>query len=129
VSSKPCHDKAQMNILLPYAAGVTSMSVDTHKFGMAHKGTSVVLYRSPDVRRHQFTQVRGNNSGGGLGVGYVLLLLLAAADSACKWLAHGLTHIACVKLVCMTTFRCSPSKPAATGAVRFAICCCMCAGH
>jgi glutamate/tyrosine decarboxylase-like PLP-dependent enzyme len=38
--------------------GVTSMSVDTHKFGMAHKGTSVVLYRSPDVRRHQFTQVR-----------------------------------------------------------------------
>lgn len=33
------------------------MSVDTHKFGMAHKGTSVVLYRSPDVRRHQFTQV------------------------------------------------------------------------
>lgn len=34
------------------------MSVDTHKFGMAHKGTSVVLYRSPDVRRHQFTQVR-----------------------------------------------------------------------
>lgn len=38
-------------------AGVTSMSVDTHKFGMAHKGTSVVLYRSPDVRRHQFTQV------------------------------------------------------------------------
>jgi glutamate/tyrosine decarboxylase-like PLP-dependent enzyme len=34
------------------------MSVDTHKFGMAHKGTSVVLYRSPAVRRHQFTQVR-----------------------------------------------------------------------
>ena len=26
--------------------GVTSMSLDTHKFGMAHKGTSVVLYRS-----------------------------------------------------------------------------------
>lgn len=33
------------------------MSVDTHKFGMAHKGTSVVLYRSAAVRRHQFTQV------------------------------------------------------------------------
>jgi glutamate/tyrosine decarboxylase-like PLP-dependent enzyme len=38
------------------------MSVDTHKFGMAHKGTSVVLYRSPDVRRHQFTQVKGRGT-------------------------------------------------------------------
>ncbi|EIE26884.1 PLP-dependent transferase [Coccomyxa subellipsoidea C-169] len=37
--------------------GVTSMSVDTHKFGMAHKGTSVVLYRSKDIRRHQYTRV------------------------------------------------------------------------
>ena len=30
--------------------GVTSISVDTHKFGQAHKGTSVVLYRSADIR-------------------------------------------------------------------------------
>eukprot|EP00878_Enallax_costatus_P033408 GHUV01036837.1.p1 GENE.GHUV01036837.1~~GHUV01036837.1.p1 ORF type:complete len:313 (+),score=53.53 GHUV01036837.1:569-1507(+) len=37
--------------------GVTSMSVDTHKFGMAHKGTSVILYRSPNIRRHQFTAI------------------------------------------------------------------------
>ncbi|BDA43135.1 Sphingosine-1-phosphate lyase [Coccomyxa sp. Obi] len=37
--------------------GVTSMSVDTHKFGMAHKGTSVVLYRSAAIRRHQYTRV------------------------------------------------------------------------
>lgn len=37
--------------------GVTSMSVDTHKFGQAHKGTSVVLYRCPEVRRFQYTQV------------------------------------------------------------------------
>eukprot|EP00887_Chlorella_sp_A99_P004257 scaffold15.g4257.t1 len=29
--------------------GVTSISVDTHKFGMAHKGTSVVLYRSKEI--------------------------------------------------------------------------------
>jgi hypothetical protein len=34
-------------LLLLLLPGVTSMSVDTHKFGMAHKGTSVVLYRSP----------------------------------------------------------------------------------
>jgi sphinganine-1-phosphate aldolase len=33
------------------------MSVDTHKFGMAHKGTSVVLYRDPAIRQHQFTGI------------------------------------------------------------------------
>jgi glutamate/tyrosine decarboxylase-like PLP-dependent enzyme len=34
--------------------GVTSMSADTHKYGYAAKGTSVVLYRSPQLRRHQY---------------------------------------------------------------------------
>lgn len=34
--------------------GVTSMSADTHKYGYAPKGTSVVLYRGRDLRRHQF---------------------------------------------------------------------------
>ncbi len=34
--------------------GVTSISVDTHKYGYAAKGTSVVLYRSPDLRRYQY---------------------------------------------------------------------------
>ncbi len=34
--------------------GVTSMSCDTHKFGYAAKGTSVVLYRDPDLRAHQY---------------------------------------------------------------------------
>lgn len=34
--------------------GVTSMSVDTHKYGYAAKGTSVVLYRSPELRRFQY---------------------------------------------------------------------------
>ena len=37
--------------------GVTSMSVDTHKFGMAHKGTSVVLFSSRDIRQHMFTGI------------------------------------------------------------------------
>ena len=37
--------------------GVTSMSMDTHKFAMGHKGTSVVLYRSREIRRHQYTAV------------------------------------------------------------------------
>ena len=34
--------------------GVTSMSCDTHKFGYAAKGTSTVLYRTPDLRAHQY---------------------------------------------------------------------------
>lgn len=37
--------------------GVTSMSLDTHKYGLAHKGTSVVLYRHKEIRKHQFTSV------------------------------------------------------------------------
>lgn len=34
--------------------GVTSMSADTHKFGYAAKGTSVVLYRGRSLRAHQY---------------------------------------------------------------------------
>ena len=34
--------------------GVTSMSADTHKYGFALKGTSVVLYRNNIFRRHQY---------------------------------------------------------------------------
>jgi sphinganine-1-phosphate aldolase len=34
--------------------GVTSMSADTHKYGYAAKGTSVVLYRSMELRHHQY---------------------------------------------------------------------------
>ena len=37
--------------------GVTSMSIDTHKYGLAHKGTSVVLYRHKEIRKFQFTRV------------------------------------------------------------------------
>ena len=33
---------------------MTSISADTHKFGFAAKGTSVVLYRDPDLRRYQY---------------------------------------------------------------------------
>ncbi len=34
--------------------GVTSISADVHKYGYAAKGASVVLYRSKELRRHQF---------------------------------------------------------------------------
>jgi len=37
--------------------GVTSISVDTHKFAMAQKGSSVVLYRDHRLRSFQFTSV------------------------------------------------------------------------
>jgi glutamate/tyrosine decarboxylase-like PLP-dependent enzyme len=34
--------------------GVTSLSVDTHKYGYAAKGTSVILYRSQALRHYQY---------------------------------------------------------------------------
>ncbi len=34
--------------------GVTSISADTHKYGYAFKGTSVVLFRPKALRRHQY---------------------------------------------------------------------------
>ncbi len=34
--------------------GVTSISADTHKYGYALKGTSVLLYRNSDLRKHQY---------------------------------------------------------------------------
>ncbi|MCA9692804.1 MAG: aminotransferase class V-fold PLP-dependent enzyme [Myxococcales bacterium] len=43
--------------------GVTSMSADTHKYGYAAKGTSVVLYRGRALRRYQYYSV-GDWPGG-----------------------------------------------------------------
>ncbi len=34
--------------------GVTSISADTHKYGYAAKGTSVILYRGTELRRYQY---------------------------------------------------------------------------
>lgn len=34
--------------------GVTSLSCDTHKFGFASKGTSVILYSSSAIRKYQY---------------------------------------------------------------------------
>ncbi|EMD37692.1 hypothetical protein CERSUDRAFT_114330 [Gelatoporia subvermispora B] len=34
--------------------GVTSISCDTHKYGFAPKGNSVIMYRNPELRRHQY---------------------------------------------------------------------------
>ncbi len=43
--------------------GVTSISADTHKYGFGLKGSSVLLYRSPELRRHQYF-MRANWPGG-----------------------------------------------------------------
>ncbi|MEM6990861.1 MAG: aminotransferase class V-fold PLP-dependent enzyme [Myxococcota bacterium] len=45
------YDVPEFDFSLP---GVTSMSADTHKYGYAAKGTSVVLYRNAELRRHQW---------------------------------------------------------------------------
>ena len=37
--------------------GVTSISADTHKYGYAPKGSSVVLYSNPDYRHYQWFTV------------------------------------------------------------------------
>ena len=37
--------------------GVTSMSADTHKYGYAAKGSSVVLYRGGQLRQFQYYTV------------------------------------------------------------------------
>jgi len=39
--------------------GVTSMSADTHKYGYAAKGTSVVLYRHAELRHYQYYKTAG----------------------------------------------------------------------
>ncbi len=79
--------------------GVTSISADTHKYGYALKGSSVLLYRSRDLRKHQYFTypgwpgglylspgLAGSRSGGIIASTYAALLAtgesgyLAAAD-------------------------------------------------
>jgi len=43
--------------------GVTSVSVDTHKYGYAPKGTSVILYRGWELRRFQYFKVTDWSGG------------------------------------------------------------------
>ncbi len=34
--------------------GATSISVDTHKYGFAPKGSSLIMYRSKEIRNYQY---------------------------------------------------------------------------
>ena len=45
------YDIPEFDFSLP---GVTSISVDTHKYGYAAKGNSVILYRGKSLRAHQY---------------------------------------------------------------------------
>lgn len=49
--------KAGFNDLPPFdfrVPGVTSISCDTHKYGFAPKGSSIIMYRNTDLRKHQY---------------------------------------------------------------------------
>lgn len=67
--------------------GVTSISADTHKYGFAPKGTSVIMYRDRKYRNHQYTvttdwvggvygspTVNGSRSGGNIATCWATLL-------------------------------------------------------
>ena len=65
--------------------GVTSMSADTHKFGYAAKGTSVVLYRGAALRRFQY--FTASDWPGGLYLSPTLAGSRPGALSAACWAA------------------------------------------
>ncbi|MCY1080622.1 pyridoxal phosphate-dependent decarboxylase family protein [Archangium lansingense] len=54
------HDIPDFDFAVP---GVTSLSADLHKYGYAAKGASIVLYRTPELRRHQFFTYAGWSGG------------------------------------------------------------------
>jgi sphinganine-1-phosphate aldolase len=65
--------------------GVTSMSCDTHKFGYAAKGTSVVLYRGDELRHSQYFAV--TDWPGGMYMSPTLAGSRPGALSAACWAA------------------------------------------
>ena len=92
--------------------GVTSMSVDLHKFGYTAKGASVIMYRSKQLRAHQTfvtdnwlggvygsSGILGTKSGGSMGAAWAVmhhlgddgyLRLTAAARTATEQLADSI---------------------------------------
>lgn len=48
------NDPASGKPLLDIPKGITSISADIHKYGLAGKGASVVLYSSADMRAEQY---------------------------------------------------------------------------
>ena len=71
--------------------GVTSMSVDLHKYGYAAKGASVILHRTKELRRHQTfvtddwlggfyasSGVLGTKGGGPIAAAWAVMQMLGA---------------------------------------------------
>jgi sphinganine-1-phosphate aldolase len=69
--------------------GVTSMSIDTHKYGYSTKGTSVVLYRTRELRHAQYFAYP--HWSGGMYATPTLAGSRPGALSVCAW-ASMLTH-------------------------------------
>ncbi|KIG15114.1 Sphingosine-1-phosphate lyase [Enhygromyxa salina] len=65
--------------------GVTSISADTHKYGYAAKGTSVLLYRDKALRKHQWFTL--TNWPGGIYFSPTLAGSRAGGISAACWAA------------------------------------------
>ncbi|KAL2608734.1 hypothetical protein R1flu_027307 [Riccia fluitans] len=63
--------------------GVTSVSVDVHKYGLGPKGTSVVLYRNHEIRKHQFVAV--TDWSGGLYISPSMMGSRSGALIAAAW--------------------------------------------
>ena len=81
--------------------GVTSISMDLHKYGYAPKGASVIVYRDKQLRRHQLyacadwtgyavinSTVQSTKSGGPLAAAWTLLHALGDAEAALERLVH-----------------------------------------
>lgn len=101
--------------------GVTSMSVDTHKFGYALKGSSVVLYRNNKMRQSQYfcytdwtggmyatPTLAGSKSGGMVAQTWASMMSIGwsgyskhAADilDTAKEIAEGVSQIEGLKLI------------------------------
>ena len=69
--------------------GVSSLSADIHKYGFASKGSSVILYNNPEIRKSQFyiytawpggiyasPSIMGTRPGGAIAVAWTVLRLL-----------------------------------------------------
>jgi sphinganine-1-phosphate aldolase len=63
--------------------GVTSMSVDLHKYGYTAKGASVIVYRNRDLRKHQ--TFRTDNWLGGLYASSGMLGTKSGGPIAAAW--------------------------------------------
>ena len=72
--------------------GVTSISADLHKYGYASKGASTIIYRDPELRRHQFyiytdwpgglfgsSTITGTRPGGPIAAAWAVLNYLGEA--------------------------------------------------